>query len=50
MKPLLPCLVVISLLGLGELHAEASRKELQTDKKAIAQFKKDVAAHKKALK
>jgi hypothetical protein len=33
-----------------KLLAEASRKELQSDKKAIAQFKKDVGEHKKALK
>lgn len=33
-----------------KLLAEAGRKELQSDKKAIAQFKKDVGEHKKALK
>ena len=33
-----------------EIVAEASRKELQDDKKAIAAFKKEVQAAKKALK
>lgn len=33
-----------------QLLAEASRKELQSDKKAISAFKKEVAAHKRALK
>ena len=33
-----------------ELLAEATRKELQSDKKATAAFKKEVAEHKRALK
>ena len=32
------------------LLAEATRKELQSDKKATAAFKKEVAEHKRALK